>query len=125
MANAAHNLMRTQDGVTLGPLIDLHIRHMPGGVFTDHVFGAMKLREGLTVEARNAAGQGRLPELVGMRVTGLTQGELDGDLVTCAWHNWKFRVTDGACVQGEEGVQTHHVEIADDGAVRVSINRRT
>jgi nitrite reductase/ring-hydroxylating ferredoxin subunit len=54
---------------------------------------------------------------------GLTQGELDGDLVTCAWHNWKFRVTDGACVQGEEGVQTHHVEIADDGAVRVSINR--
>ena len=40
---------------------------------------------------------------------GLTQGDLDGDLVTCAWHNWKFRVTDGVCVQGEEGVQTHHV----------------
>ena len=54
---------------------------------------------------------------------GLTQGELDGDLVTCAWHNWKFRVTDGACVQGEEGVQTHHVAVADDGAVQVSINR--
>lgn len=54
---------------------------------------------------------------------GLTQGELDGDLLTCAWHNWKFRVTDGACVQGEEGVQTHHVAIADDGAVQVSINR--
>jgi nitrite reductase/ring-hydroxylating ferredoxin subunit len=54
---------------------------------------------------------------------GLTQGELDGDVVTCAWHNWKFRVTDGACVQGEEGVQTHQVSVADDGAVRVSINR--
>ncbi len=54
---------------------------------------------------------------------GLTQGELDGDLITCAWHNWKFRVTDGACVQGEEGVQTHHVAVADDGAVRVSVNR--
>ncbi len=54
---------------------------------------------------------------------GLTQGELDGDLVTCAWHNWKFRVTDGACVQGEEAVQTHHVAVADDGAVQVSINR--
>jgi CDP-4-dehydro-6-deoxyglucose reductase len=25
--------------------LELHIRHMPGGVFTDHVFGAMKLRE--------------------------------------------------------------------------------
>ncbi|HUS43154.1 MAG TPA: Rieske 2Fe-2S domain-containing protein [Ilumatobacteraceae bacterium] len=54
---------------------------------------------------------------------GLTQGELDGDLVTCAWHNWKFRVTDGTCVQGEESVQSHHVTVADDGAVQVSINR--
>ena len=54
---------------------------------------------------------------------GLTQGDLDGDLVTCAWHNWKFRVTDGVCVQGEEGVQTHHVAVGDDGAVQVSINR--
>ncbi len=35
-------------------LIELHIRHMPGGVFTDHVFGAgntaMKVREILRVE---------------------------------------------------------------------------
>ncbi len=54
---------------------------------------------------------------------GLTQGELDGDLLTCAWHNWKFRVTDGACVQGEESVRVHDVEVADDGAVRVTINR--
>ena len=29
---------------------------------------------------------------------GLTQGTLDGNLLTCAWHNWKFRVDDGACV---------------------------
>ena len=54
---------------------------------------------------------------------GLTQGELDGDLLTCAWHNWKFRVSDGACVQGEESVQTHGVHVADDGAVRVTIRR--
>jgi nitrite reductase/ring-hydroxylating ferredoxin subunit len=54
---------------------------------------------------------------------GLTQGELDGDLLTCAWHNWKFRVTDGACVQGEEAVQTHDVSVAADGGVRVTINR--
>ncbi len=54
---------------------------------------------------------------------GLTQGELDGDLVTCAWHNWKFRVTDGVCVQGEEAVRVHDVEVADDGAVRVTVNR--
>ena len=54
---------------------------------------------------------------------GLTQGELDGDLLTCAWHNWKFRVSDGSCVKGEESVQTHHVTVADDGAVKVTINR--
>ena len=32
------------------PGIELHIRHMPGGVFTDHVFGAMKEKEILRLE---------------------------------------------------------------------------
>jgi len=54
---------------------------------------------------------------------GLTQGELDGELVTCEWHNWKFRVTDGACVLGEEAVGVHDVDIDEDGAIRVEINR--
>jgi len=31
-------------------LLELHIRHMPGGLFTDHVFGAMKEREILRFE---------------------------------------------------------------------------
>ncbi|OYT93473.1 MAG: CDP-6-deoxy-delta-3,4-glucoseen reductase [Burkholderiales bacterium PBB3] len=40
MANAPH----------LGPGVELHIRHMPGGKFTDHVFGAMKEKEILRIE---------------------------------------------------------------------------
>jgi CDP-4-dehydro-6-deoxyglucose reductase len=40
MANAPHN----------GPHVELHIRHMPGGKFTDHVFNAMKEKEILRVE---------------------------------------------------------------------------
>ena len=40
MANAPHN----------GPGVELHIRHMPGGKFTDHVFTAMKEKEILRVE---------------------------------------------------------------------------
>jgi len=40
MANARHN----------GPMVDLHVRHMPGGRFTDHVFGAMKEKEILRIE---------------------------------------------------------------------------
>jgi nitrite reductase/ring-hydroxylating ferredoxin subunit len=53
---------------------------------------------------------------------GLTQGTLDGNLLTCAWHNWKFRVDDGACVLGEEDVRTHPVAVASDGALTVSID---
>lgn len=40
MANAPHN----------GPGLELHLRHMPGGKFTDHVFTAMKEKEILRVE---------------------------------------------------------------------------
>lgn len=43
MANAPHNLGTP-------PSIELHLRHMPGGVFTDHVFGAMKERDILRME---------------------------------------------------------------------------
>lgn len=35
---------------SLGPSLELHIRHMPGGKFTDHVFGAMKEKEILRIE---------------------------------------------------------------------------
>lgn len=43
MANAPH----TQEAM---PGLELHIRHMPGGRFTDHVFGAMKEKEILRIE---------------------------------------------------------------------------
>ena len=40
--------MANAPGVGTG--VELHIRHMPGGKFTDHVFGAMKEKEILRVE---------------------------------------------------------------------------
>jgi len=43
MANAPSNLGSP-------PAIELHIRHMPGGKFTDHVFGAMKEKDILRME---------------------------------------------------------------------------
>ncbi len=43
MANAPHLLGSP-------PAIELHLRHMPGGRFTDHVFGAMKEKEILRME---------------------------------------------------------------------------
>ncbi len=51
MANAPHTLMQpVPGGSTLAPMVELHIRHMPGGLFTDHVFGAMKEKEIQRVE---------------------------------------------------------------------------
>ncbi len=44
MANAPHLLNEQTQAV------ELHIRHMPGGQFTDHVFGAMKEKDILRVE---------------------------------------------------------------------------
>ncbi|MDM0012562.1 CDP-6-deoxy-delta-3,4-glucoseen reductase [Variovorax sp. J22P168] len=44
MANAPHTLQVAGTG------IELHIRHLPGGKFTDHVFGAMKEKEILRIE---------------------------------------------------------------------------
>ena len=43
MANAPHNLGTP-------PAIELHLRHMPGGRFTDHVFGALKEKDILRME---------------------------------------------------------------------------
>lgn len=53
---------------------------------------------------------------------GLTQGTLEDNVLTCAWHNWKFRVDDGTCVLGEENVGTHAVAVGGDGALAVTIN---
>jgi CDP-4-dehydro-6-deoxyglucose reductase len=46
MAGAPHTL--TAGGGA--PMLELHIRHMSGGKFTDHVFGAMKEKEILRLE---------------------------------------------------------------------------
>ena len=43
MANAPEHLGEP-------PMIELHLRHLPGGKFTDHVFGAMKDKDILRVE---------------------------------------------------------------------------
>jgi CDP-4-dehydro-6-deoxyglucose reductase len=42
--------MQTTPAGTTAPVIELHIRHMPGGKFTDHVFTAMKDKEILRLE---------------------------------------------------------------------------
>ena len=54
---------------------------------------------------------------------GLATGALDGELLTCQWHNWKFDVNDGHCVIGEEDVACHAVRVEGDDVI-VSITPR-
>lgn len=45
MAGAPHTVRASGT-----PMVDLHIRHMPGGVFTEHVFGGIREKEILRIE---------------------------------------------------------------------------
>ncbi|MGH9270751.1 MAG: Rieske (2Fe-2S) protein, partial [Ilumatobacteraceae bacterium] len=74
---------------------------------------------------RTASGVHALDHACPHEAYGLTQGTLDGELLTCGWHNWKFRVDDGTCVLGEEDVRTHPVTVGVDGSVAVSIVERS
>ncbi len=49
-ARRAYSLANAPFTQAEGPHLELHIRHLPGGRFTDHVFGAMKERDILRIE---------------------------------------------------------------------------
>jgi len=55
----------------------------------------------------------------------LSQGGLteDGDacVLTCQWHNWKFRMSDGACTKGGEDVRWYPVRVSA-GTVQIDLS---
>lgn len=46
----------------------------------------------------------------------LSTGALKDGVLTCEWHNWKFRLCDGVCLVGGEDVRRYPLRI-DDGGV--------
>jgi len=52
----------------------------------------------------------------------LSTGYLQGCLVTCTWHNFKFDARTGACVMGDEAVRLHPLRLVD-GVVEVQRDR--
>jgi nitrite reductase/ring-hydroxylating ferredoxin subunit len=44
---------------------------------------------------------------------GLVQGDLEGEVLTCAWHNWKYRLSDGRCIRGEEDLRLYPATVRD------------
>ena len=53
----------------------------------------------------------------------LAQGYLKDCVLTCAWHNYKFDLRDGAFVQGDEDLATYPTDFVD-GEVMVAIGPR-
>jgi nitrite reductase/ring-hydroxylating ferredoxin subunit len=51
----------------------------------------------------------------------LAQGSIDGEhVLTCNWHNWKFRLMDGHCVLGGDHVRAYPTK-EEDGRVWVDL----
>jgi nitrite reductase/ring-hydroxylating ferredoxin subunit len=50
----------------------------------------------------------------------LVRGDERDGILTCAWHNWKFRLDDGACVFGGEAVRTYPTRVRG-GVVEVDV----
>jgi nitrite reductase/ring-hydroxylating ferredoxin subunit len=50
----------------------------------------------------------------------LVRGDVREDVLTCAWHNWKFRLVDGECLFGGENVRSYPTEVRD-GMVFVDV----
>ena len=46
----------------------------------------------------------------------LSTGALEDGVLTCEWHNWKFRLCDGVCLVGGEDVRRYPLRV-EDGAV--------
>ncbi len=45
----------------------------------------------------------------------LGEGELEGSIVTCPWHGWRFNVTTGACVNNPSAkVEAYQVKVEGD-----------
>lgn len=107
------SLTAIQDATVVANLADLPVGSMKMVRVDDHRLCLVRTSDGVFALDHACPHEGY----------GITQGALDGNLITCAWHNWKFRVDDGACVVGEEDITTHTTTIDDDGNVLVALRR--
>lgn len=44
----------------------------------------------------------------------LSEGEVLGDVLECAYHGWRFDLATGACLVGDEAARRYPVELAGD-----------
>lgn len=53
----------------------------------------------------------------------LSGGALDGEVVTCPWHQWKFDVSSGACVHSTQVRLRTYPSVVREGVVWVDLSR--
>ncbi len=97
------------------------------GTADDWTVGSMKMRhvgDRPVAVVRTKSGFHAVDNACPHQGYGLVTGALDGELITCQWHNWKFDVRTGQCMMGEEDVACHPVELKD-GEVIVSVTSPT
>ena len=93
------------------------------GRLDDFAEGEMKMAkvgERRVAVIRTASGIHALDNACPHQGYGMVTGSLEGELLTCQWHNWKFRVDTGECVIGEENIPCHQVAI-EDGEISVTV----
>ncbi len=97
------------------------------GLVSDFEVGDMKMArvgERRIAVVRTKSGIHALDNACPHQGYGLVTGALADEMVVCQWHNWKFDARTGECVQGEEDVACHAVEIDGDNIV-VSVTEPT
>ncbi len=50
----------------------------------------------------------------------LVKGSVDGKTLTCQWHNFKFELSSGKCLKGNENVRSYEVRV-HNGAVEINL----
>lgn len=78
-----------------------------------HRVAVFRLQDGAVFAVDNACPHEGYP---------LVQGEVRGQVLTCAWHNYKFELGSGACIKGDEDVQAYATRI-QDGQIEVELTR--
>lgn len=51
----------------------------------------------------------------------LGEGDLDGEVVSCPWHNWEYNVTTGACLTNPAACVATFPVVVDGNAITVEL----
>ncbi|MDP6539617.1 MAG: Rieske (2Fe-2S) protein [Planctomycetota bacterium] len=100
-----------EDWHALVPLAELEIPSLAAFKLAGHQLAAGRTADGAPFAVDNRCPHEGYP---------LATGYLADCSLTCAWHNWKFDVRDGACTLGGEGVRAFCVRVRE-GIVEVDL----